>query len=227
MSAVTTPIREAYRLGKITRNPAQNFRGLANHSKRRGILSAAEMQKLFDLPWEFESHRLAVAAAFYTGTRLGEIQALTVDDLDIDFEGLPVVWIKKSFSPFAGIKSIKTENVRIVPISAALRDDLLRLSAENPHGKGFIFWGPEPDKPMTARVIEWGFCKQLQKIEKNKKTRKEKGICFHSTRHNFNSALRGKIADETLRLAAGHADPHMSDHYDHLTDKRLKEIREA
>jgi integrase len=227
MSAVTTPIREAYRLGKIPRNPAQNFRGLASNPKRRGILSAAEIQRLFGLPWEFESHRLAAAVAFYTGARLGEVQALTVDDLDVDFEGLPVVWIKKSFSPFAGIKSTKTGNVRVVPISAALRDDLLRLAAGNPHGNGFIFWGPEPDKPMTARVIEWGFCKQLHKIGIDEKTRKAKGICFHSARHNFNSTLRGSIPDETLRLATGHADPHMSDVYDHLTDARLKKLREA
>jgi hypothetical protein len=91
MAAVTSPIREAYRLGQIPRNPAQNFRGLANNSRRRGILSAGEMQKMFDLPWEFESHRLTVAVGFFTGARLGEILALNTGDLDLDFQGLPVV----------------------------------------------------------------------------------------------------------------------------------------
>jgi integrase len=228
MAAVTSPIREAYRLGQIPHNPALNFRGLANNSKRRGILSASEMRKMFELPWEFESHRLAVAMGFFTGARLGEILALNAGDLDEDFEGLPVVWIRKSWSFIEGrVKGTKTGNIRVVPISATLRDDLLRLAADNPHGNEFIFWGPDESKPLSAKVIERAFCNQLHKIGIDENVRKEKGICFHSTRHAFNSALRGKIPDEILRLATGHTDPHMTDLYDHLTDERLKEIREA
>jgi integrase len=154
--------------------------------------------------------------------------ALNTGDLDVDFQGLPVVWIRKSWSFIEGkVKGTKTGNIRVVPISAALRDDLLRLAAGNPHENGFIFWGPDETKPLSAKVIERAFCKQLQKIGIDEETRKAKGICFHSTRHAFNSALRGKIPDGTLRLATGHIDPHMTDHYDHLTDERLKEIREA
>ncbi|MDR2618101.1 MAG: site-specific integrase [Treponema sp.] len=52
-------------------------------------------------------------------------------------------------------------------------------------------------------------------------------MTFHSFRHAFNSALRGSIPDATLRLATGHADPEMTNHYDHLTDERLAEIRKA
>jgi len=227
MAAINTPLREAYRLELIPRNPAKKFRGLTACAKRRGILSAAEIKQMFELPWEFEEHRLAVAVAFCTGARLGEILALDTGDLDADFQGLPVVWIRKSWSAVMGMKGTKTGNVRVVPISAALRDDLLAFAKENPHDNGFIFWGLDADKPVTARVIEWGFCKQLHKIGINEKQRKEKGLCFHSLRHGFNSTLRGSIADETLRLATGHADPKMTDHYDHLTDKRLSDIRQA
>jgi hypothetical protein len=35
------------------------------------------------------------------------------------------------------------------------------------------------------------------------------------------------VPDATLRLATGHNDPNMSNHYDHLTDERLAEIRQA
>jgi len=227
MSAVTTAIREAYRLGQIPQNPAHKFRALANNSKQRGILSTAEILKLFETPWDFESYRMAAAVGFCTGARLGEILALTAGDLDVDFEGLPVVWIRKSWSFIEGQKPTKTGNVRVVPISAALRDDLIKLAAGNPHGNGLIFWGPGADKPLTARMTEHGFNKQLEKIGIDEAARKTRALSFHSTRHIFNSTLRGKVDDGTLRLATGHADPQMTDHYDHLTDTRLKDIRKA
>jgi integrase len=228
MSATTTPIREAYRLGQIAHNPAQNFRGLASCPKRRGILSTVEIKKLFDLPWEFEAHRLAVAVGFATGARLGEILAIAATDIDVDFQEKPVLWIRKSWS-FAEkrMKGTKTGGVRVVPISGALRDDLLALARENPHDNGFIFWGPDTDKPLTARIVEWGFCKQLHNIGMDEATRKARNVSFHSLRHMFNSTLRGKVPDATLRLATGHADPGMTDNYDHLTDERLAEIRQA
>jgi integrase len=57
--------------------------------------------------------------------------------------------------------------------------------------------------------------------------RLKRNITFHSFRYACNSALRGSIPDATLRLATGHADPAMTDHYDHLTDERLADIRKA
>jgi integrase len=227
MAAINTPLREAFRLGKISHNPAQNFRGLANDSKIRGILSSAEMGKLLSTPWENESYRLAVTIAHQTGARLGEIRALSPDDIELDFEHKPVVWIRKSWNVLTGMKGTKTGNIRVVPISEELQGGLLRLFDKNPHGNDFIFWGPEPGKPLSEKLIENGFKRQLKNIGIDEKARRARNISFHSLRHAFNSALRGTIPDETLRLATGHADPAMSDHYDHLTDERLAEIRKA
>ncbi|GHV07183.1 hypothetical protein FACS189485_17070 [Spirochaetia bacterium] len=84
MAAVNTPIREAFRLGKIAHNLSSNFRGLVNDSKIRGILTTAEMEKLFSIPWENESYRLAVTVAYFTGARLGEILALSPKDIEVD-----------------------------------------------------------------------------------------------------------------------------------------------
>jgi integrase len=227
MASVNTPIREAFRLGKIFQNPARNFRGLANDSKIRGILSTVEMEKLLDTPWENESYRLAVTIAYFTGARLGEVLALSPKDIELDFEHKPVVWIRKSWSLVVGMKGTKTGNIRVVPISEDLRDDLLRLADNNPHKNDFIFWGPEPDKPLSEKLIESGFMRQLKNIGINETIRRVRNVSFHSLRHMFNSSMRGTIPDETLRLATGHADPGMSDHYDHLTDERLAEIRKA
>jgi integrase len=96
----------------------------------------------------------------------------------------------------------------------------MKQAAGNPHNNGFIFLGPDADKPLTERMVEHGFVKQLRKIGIDEAMRKARVLSFHST-------LRGKIPDATLRLATGHADPNSTDTYDHLTGSRLKDIRKV
>ncbi|MCL2233391.1 MAG: tyrosine-type recombinase/integrase [Treponema sp.] len=198
------------------------------NSKKRGILSPSESKEIFSLSWESEHGRLAVLVGFSTGARLGEILALSADDITVDFEGKPALWIRKSWSRFVGLKSTKTGNEKVIPISAMLRDELIRLAGENPHNDGFIFWGVENNgEPITQRIVEGAFCRQLQKIGIDKAKRMERKISFHSLRHNVNATLRGKINDATLRLIMGHADPESTETYDHVTDTRFAEMRKA
>lgn len=227
MSAIITPVREAYRKGKIQRDPSQNFRNLSENSKKRGILSLHESKEIFSKPWESEQGRVAALTAYSTGARLGEILALMPEDITVDFEKKPVLWIRKSWSRYVGIKSTKTGNEKVVPISAKLRDDLIRLAEQNPHKNRFIFWGTESGQPITHRIIESAFCSQMHKIGIDEIKRLNRNISFHSLRHNLNATLRGKINDATLRLIMGHADPGSTDTYDHLTDKRLVEARKS
>ena len=227
MAAVITPIREAFRKGKIPRNPSENFRNLSENPKKRGILSVNESKGLFTQPWDNEHGRLAALVSYSTGGRLGEILALSPDDISVDLEGKPVICIQKSFSRYAGIKSTKTGNKKVVPITSNLRDSLFRLAEQNPHKDGFIFWGLESGVPVTQRIIEGALCRQLNKIGIDRPTRLSRGISFHSLRHNLNATLRGKLNDATLRLIMGHADPGSTDTYDHMTEKRLAEARKS
>lgn len=228
MAAVITSIREAYRKGKIQKDPTANFRNLSENPKKRGILSSAESKELFSKLWENEHGRLAALVAYGTGARLGEILALSPENLTVDFEGKPVLWIKKSFSKYIGAnKETKTGNEKVVPISVELRDDLLNLAKKNPHNDGFIFWGAEKGKPITHRIVELAFCRQLRKIGIDEAKRRERNLLFHGLRHQVNATLRGKIPDGTLRFIMGHADPGSTDTYDHLTDKRLAEARKT
>jgi integrase len=226
MSALTTPIREAYRLQMLPHNPALNFRGLAQNPKRRGVFTAAEIQALFSSPWDFERYRLIATVGCLTGARMGEILALTTEDIDTDAQGLPFLWIRKSWSFHDGReKSTKTGNVRQIPINETLRKDLLRLARDNPHGTRFIFWGAEPDKPITARMTERAFINQLRRIGIDEASRKSRLLSFHSLRHYFNTVLRSKLPDPLLRLATGHSTEKMTAHYDHPTAEKMAEIR--
>jgi integrase len=227
IDAVCTSIREAFRLGMITHNPAQNFRSLPEKSKEKGILTTAEMEAMFAQPFENEQIRLAISVAYSAGLRVGEILALSTEDITEDFEHKPVLWVRKSWSAVEGLKGTKTGNVRVVPISEEIKTDLLKLADQNPYKNGFIMWGTEADKPISPKSIEYGFYRHLAKIGIDDKERLRRNVSFHSFRHGFNSALRGSVPDATLRLATGHLDPEMTNRYDHLTDERLADIRKA
>jgi len=227
MAAVITPIREAYRKGKLLKNPSENFRNLSENSKKRGILSSAESKGIFSLPWESEHGRLSALVAYSTGARLGEILSLSPDDIVSDFEGKPAIRFRKSWSRYVGIKSTKTGSEKAVPVNARIRDDLIKLFEKNPHKNSFIFWGEKSDEPITHRIIELAFCRQLHKIGIDETKRLERNLSFHSLRHGLNSTLRGKISDPTLRLIMGHVSPGSTDTYDHLTDKKFASIRKT
>ena len=47
--------------------------------------------------------------------------------------------------------------------------------------------------------------------------RRARGLTFHSWRHWYNSMLRGKVADHTLRALTGHKSEAMTDNYTEIT----------
>ncbi len=53
------------------------------------------------------------------------------------------------------------------------------------------------------------------------KARKERNVNFHSLRHTFNSAMRGKINDKSLRAIVGHESEAMSNLYTHETEEEV------
>ena len=51
--------------------------------------------------------------------------------------------------------------------------------------------------------------------------RKERNLNFHSLRHTFNSAMRGKIDDKSLRAIVGHESEAMTELYTHETEQEI------
>ena len=84
----------------------------------------------------------------HTGMRAGEIQALTVDDLEED-----EIYVRRSWSKYDGLKCCKNGEERSVPIpiSHQLYLKLKMLADFYPHGNGFIFYSTVKDKPMDGK----------------------------------------------------------------------------
>jgi len=53
------------------------------------------------------------------------------------------------------------------------------------------------------------------------KAREERNLEFHSLRHTFNSAMRGKIDDKSLRAIVGHESEAMTNLYTHETEQEI------
>jgi integrase len=57
--------------------------------------------------------------------------------------------------------------------------------------------------------------------------RNERNLTFHGFQHFFNSTIRGTVSDDILRLQTGRRGAKMTDHYDHITDDRGEQLRQA
>lgn len=221
--AASVPLREAVRLGYLSRNPAASMQKFGNDTREKGIPTDEEMRRLVELPDLDARVRCALFLGAFSGLRLGEVLALRREDI-----GQDRILVRHSWGKEEGLKSTKTgqcrESVLLPPVRAAL----LELSDANPHGpEGFLMYGKIADKPLDFRALERGFYKALEEIGIDERQRVLRGITFHSLRHWFNSRMRSLIPDSKLRLLTGHATEAMTDHYDHLTESDVANVLQA
>jgi integrase len=145
-------LKEAVRLEIIPRNPADKIELLADDPRERGILSPAELKRLFQLDWQDERSKTAAILASVSGMRISEITGLRIDDLDMEHQ---VIYVRHSFSAYEKrLKGTKNEKPRFIYTDASIINMLSRLHQKNPWHNPFVFWGTKPDKPMRYETIE-------------------------------------------------------------------------
>jgi integrase len=89
----------------------------------------------------------------------------------------------------------------------------------------FLFYGESRTKPLHSKAFTNSLYAALENIGIDEELRRERNITFHSWRHFINSAIRGKLPDEKLRLLTGHRTFQMTEHYTHLLDEDYTEMR--
>jgi integrase len=228
IQSIKKPLKEATRLNIIPHNPATGMTPLAKIQKARGILTSAEVKKLFAHTWRNKRAKLANLLSCLTGMREAEIGALQLADLRFDGDK-GIIAISHSYERRQKIlKSTKNGKPRIVCVPPFMIDRLRELYAENPHeGGAFIFWGSRSDRPMFLRSFIEELRETMEAIGISLDEQAKRNITFHSWRHYYNSALRGAVPDETLRKFVGHEDEAMTNNYDHVTDEQIDSIYKA
>jgi integrase len=196
--------------------------------KVRGILAKEEFIKLFNTDWDDEMSRIANLLAATTGMRLGEVCALTMQDLDIENN---LIQINHSWERIINdFKCPKNSEKRTVPVNAQLMQRLIRLYNDNPHeGKKFIFWSSKATAPVCTRRFLDAFREIMIKIGIPLEEQLERNLVFHSHRHFLNTYLKLAFSDaDTVRLMIlGHRSKQVNMVYTHDTMEMYNIVRDT
>lgn len=194
--------RRAIVRGDLHVNPTQGLELPANRGRRDRVASPEEAAELIAaLP---ASDRALWATAMYAGLRLGELQALQWDDVDLE-AGL--IHVRRSWDRQAGAVDPKSKaGVRSVPIIAALRPHLKRRGSTHT-----LVFGRTAKQPFSPSAI----------YDRARRVWKEAGlnpITPHECRHTFATlAIAAGVNIKALQVFMGHASITITlDRYGHL-----------
>lgn len=215
--------KEAKRSGIVTFYPLEKVQRLAHTPEKRGILQDREILKLFSnialyTIWQRNYRHLVLnQLAALTGLRMGELQALNINDVHPGYIHVEFSWDRKY-----GLKSTKTDESRDIPICNNLYNKLIEVSPK----EGFVFSSDNGQTPVHNRTITKVFYRALENIGISNDARKKRGLVFHSWRHYFNSVGRSYMSDGKLRMLTGHNTPEMTEKYSHQRKEDFPEIIE-
>lgn len=220
LAAVGKPLEEATRLGLIPHNPMRRVEKLAEEDYVREILSVEEVRAFFALPWSDPRLYAINLLAATTGMRLGECRGLLSEDIRGGEIYLTHNWQdrEKQKGPKGSRGAIV--KARRIPLPQSTQKALSELAKKNPWGDGFVFFGDSKGRPIGKQVVETAYNEGLEAIKIDETSRKARGLGFHAWRHWFNSQLRGKVDDHSLRLLTGHSSHEMTEHYTEVTTEQ-------
>lgn len=214
LSIITKKAKED---GLIQHDPTEDVDYRKVQKIHRILLTPEEIGTIYRMSWISEQQRLAYITAAVTGMRIGEIVALTKDDLHDDY-----IDVTKSFSREFGTGDTKTHMRRYVPIPKELHDMLEKsIDPET----GLIFRFRKTDRPVAEHCVYNSFTRKCDKIEIDRKGRR---IDIHTFRNAFISYMRKEnVGDAKIRAAVGHKDDSMTDVYTSWNKDMLSEVYEA
>jgi integrase len=222
LRTLNTMFNEAERLEHVTRNPARTVRRLREPKKEIKLLTVEEVGKLFadeNYATFWSSHivhyTLNLMAAS-TGLRMGELQALTVDNCYPDH-----IHVVGSWTRHYGVvgDSEQKRHERYVPLPSVTAAKLQQLC--NKMGGGWVFTVNRTE-PVNHSTIAQFFRRTMERAGIDAKGR---GLSFHSWRHWFNTTMRSHGVDGSkLRGLTGHQSEQMTDRY---TDYRPEDFADV
>ncbi len=225
-TALQIILGEATRLGDLNINPALNVKRMAEVKKVRKILTMDEFKKLFDNDameevWDNQLLYFTITMLGAScGLRLGEIQALRNENIDLEKMELKIChsWDRKY-----GLTDTKNKDTRVVPITQKIAGYLNMCRSINHFGHIFSF--SDGKQPVDHKAIGKFFKRALATIGIQEEERTERGLTFHSLRHFANSFFNDHFDQALTMKVIGHSTVEMNQHYDHATVERLNKIR--
>ena len=201
-------LKEAIKRRIISENPMEDLKKpkSSQHREKVRALTVDEEMRLYQvLTTQDVNYSHQMLLSMLTGMRMGEINALKQEDIDLRFQTISV---NKTMSrgqkgeAFVS-KSAKTENGnRILPISATVKpliDEILFCA-----GKEFLF--ESKGKPVNTSQVNMQFQRVVQKyaiLDQKVKGR----VSLHSLRHTFATrCIEAGMQPKVLQHLLGHSD---------------------
>ncbi len=176
-------------------------------SQRERVAAPTEIAALLD---SLQAQDRAIyATALYAGLRLGELQALQWDDIDLNTN---LIHVKRSWDRQAGFVAPKSRSgIRRVPVTATLRRELLNHKLQQGRGgRGFVFPNKRGNKPFNPGTL---------KLHTNAWTTNGlTPIGLHECRHSYAAyMIAAGINTKALSTYMGHSSITITlDRYGHL-----------
>jgi integrase len=162
------------------------LRMTGNDGNERRVLTAHEMMMLFPGDWQkvwaTKEDYLISKLSVCTGLRLGEILALKAEQVEKKFIR-PV----GSYRTAGGFRAHRVNEMRVVPVSGKIRNELSEFILKN--GEGFLFSEDGGITPISNRRVRNHFASALVKSGIPLYEIKERGLVFHFLRRQFLRAL--------------------------------------
>jgi integrase len=200
-------VRHALSLDELAVNPCAGLQLPAVRGRRERYASPDEAEALIAtlaIP-----DRAIWATALYAGLRLGELQALRVEDVGL---AAGVIRVERGWDPVEGAIRLKSQaGRRKVPIAAVLRDYLTEHLAHTGREGSQLIFGRTPEDPFFANRLQ----------ERADEAWSEAGLerlTPHEGRHTFASLMiAAGVNAKALSTFMGHARISITlDRYGHL-----------
>lgn len=219
---LSSSMKKAKEYSYIYDNPCEGISLPKEQKKESRILSQRE-QKQLQAAIRGDQSELPILLASYTGLRIGEICALTWEDVDLENGIIHVTRTTQRIQCKAPDAQAKTElitgsaksdcSARTIPLPAGLLQ-LFQKYRESAYD-GFVFG--HRGNPLEPRVLQYRFKALLKKAGLE-------DINFHALRHTFATrCMELSIDVKTLSELLGHASAKMTlDRYGHSQVEQKK-----
>ena len=196
-------------------SPLRGIKPLMKNASVRSAFTLEDAKKILcEYKWVNQSQRLFNFVAAVTGMRLSEINSLRRENVKTTYIDLRDQYLRGELRP------LKTKEARKIPICPELFEVLQKRI--NKSNDGYVFYDVGATKASN----------NLHKIlvENMPERNEERGYCFHSWRHFYNTyLLSNNISPVKVAAVLGHSTgvSSVQERYTNFTEADYKEIYEV